>query len=83
MNTTFLRIRPINLLLQEDLRLSQGKVLNASYRLVLNPSSGEYDVKQYLLSGQWPLSSGWSALASYNYDIYERHDIESMVGSRI
>ena len=58
-----------------------GKVLNASYRLVLNPSSGEYDVKQYLLSGQWPLSYGWSALASYNYDIYERHDIESMVGT--
>ena len=58
-----------------------GKVLNASYRMVLNPSSGIYDVKQYLLSGQWPLSSGWSALASYNYDIYERHDIESMVGA--
>ena len=58
-----------------------GKVLNASYRMVLNPSSGVYDVKQYLLSGQWPLSSGWSALASYNYDIYERHDIESMLGA--
>ena len=49
--------------------------------MVLNPSSGVYDVKQYLLSGQWPLSSGWSALASYNYDIYERHDIESMLGA--
>jgi len=58
-----------------------GKVFNASYRQVLNPSSGVYDVKQYLLSGQWPLSSGWSGLASYNYDIYERHDIESMVGA--
>lgn len=58
-----------------------GKVLNASYRMVLNPSSGEYDVKQYLLSGQWPVSYGWSALASYNYDIYERHDIESMLGA--
>ncbi len=58
-----------------------GKVLNASYRMVLNPSSGVYNVKQYLLSGQWPLSSGWSALASYNYDIYERHDIESMLGA--
>lgn len=58
-----------------------GKVLNASYRQVRNPTSGIYDVKQYLLSGQWPLSSGWSALASYNYDIYERHDIESMLGA--
>ena len=58
-----------------------GKVLNASYRQVRNPSSGKYDVKQYLLSGQWPLTSGWSALASYNYDIYERQDIESMVGA--
>ena len=58
-----------------------GKVLNASYRMVLNPSSGEYDVKQYLLSGQWPLSYGWSALGSYNYDIYEQHDIESMLGA--
>ena len=58
-----------------------GKVLNASYRMVLNPDSNEYDVKQYLLSGQWPISSGWSALASYNYDIYERHDIEAMLGT--
>ena len=58
-----------------------GKVLNASYRMVLNPSSGIYDVKQYLLSGQWPLNAGWSALASYNYDIYERDDIESMIGA--
>jgi len=58
-----------------------GKVLNASYRMVLNPDSNEYDVKQYLLSGQWPISSGWSALASYNYDIYERHDIEAMMGT--
>ena len=58
-----------------------GKVLNASYRQVINPSSGIYDVKQYLVSAQWPLSSGWSALASYNYDIYERHDIESMLGT--
>ena len=58
-----------------------GKVLNASYRQVINPSSGIYDVKQYLLSGQWPLSSGWSALASYNYDIVENHDIESMLGA--
>jgi len=58
-----------------------GKVLNASYRMVLNPSSGIYNVKQYLLSGQWPLTLGWSALASYNYDIYERHDIESMLGA--
>ena len=62
-------------------RPEPGKVLNASYRMVLNPSSGKYDVKQYLLSGQWPLRSGWSALASYNYDIYERQDIESMVGA--
>ena len=58
-----------------------GKVFNASYRQVLNPSSGVYDVKQYLLSTQWPLSSGWSALASYNYDLYKRQDIESLIGA--
>ena len=34
-----------------------GKVFNASYRQVLNPSSGIYDVKQYLVSTQWPLTS--------------------------
>jgi len=56
-------------------------VFNASYRQVLNPSSGVYDVKQYLLSTQWPLSQGWSALASYNYDLYKRQDIESMIGA--
>jgi LPS-assembly protein len=58
-----------------------GKVFNASYRQVLNPSSNVYDVKQYLVSTQWPLSSGWSALASYNYDLYKRQDIESMIGA--
>lgn len=58
-----------------------GKVFNASYRQVLNPSSGVYDVKQYLVSAQWPLKSGWSALASYNYDLYKRQDIESMIGA--
>ena len=58
-----------------------GKVFNASYRQVLNPSSGIYDVKQYLVSTQWPLTSGWSALASYNYDLYKRQDIESMIGA--
>jgi LPS-assembly protein len=58
-----------------------GKVFNASYRQVLNPSSGIYDVKQYLVSTQWPITSGWSALASYNYDLYKRQDIESMVGA--
>ena len=58
-----------------------GKVFNASYRQVINPSSGVYDVKQYLVSTQWPLTSGWSALASYNYDLYKRQDIESMIGA--
>ena len=58
-----------------------GKVFNASYRQVLNPSSGVYDVKQYLVSAQWPLRSGWSALASYNYDLYKKQDIESMIGA--
>jgi LPS-assembly protein len=58
-----------------------GKVFNASYRQVLNPSSGIYDVKQYLVSTQWPLTSGWSALASYNYDLYKRQDIETMIGA--
>jgi len=58
-----------------------GKVFNASYRQVLNPSSGIYDVKQYLVSTQWPMTSGWSALASYNYDLYKRQDIESMIGA--
>ena len=58
-----------------------GKIINASYRKVINPTSGIYDVKQYLVSAQWPLSSGWSALASYNYDLYKRQDIESMIGA--
>ena len=62
MNITFLKIRPINLL-SGRFTPEPGKVLNASYRQVLNPSSGIYDVKQYLVSGQWPLTSGWSALS--------------------
>ncbi len=56
----FSEIQLISSRRQQDLGLNLERFLNASYRQVRNPSSGVYDVKQYLLSGQWPLTSGWS-----------------------
>jgi LPS-assembly protein len=64
-------------------RPEPGKVLNASYRLVRNPNNtntNDYDVKQYNISGQWPLGRGWSGLGSYNYDVKKSVVIESVAG---
>ncbi|MDA9088100.1 LPS assembly protein LptD, partial [Methylophilaceae bacterium] len=57
-----------------------GKLLNASYRLINNPASSASDVKQINIAGQWPLGSGWSSVARYNYDIKSSSLIESLAG---
>ena len=64
-------------------RPEPGKVLNASYRSVKNPNNTalkKYNIKQWNFSAQWPLFSGWSGIASYNYDILDSVVIEGMSG---
>tara|TARA_B100000035_G_scaffold210907_2_gene180608 strand:- start:1256 stop:3508 length:2253 start_codon:yes stop_codon:yes gene_type:complete len=57
-----------------------GKHLDASYRLIGNPASNEYDIKQINVAGQWPLGKGWSSVGRYNYDIKSSSIIEGLGG---
>jgi LPS-assembly protein len=56
-----------------------GKMLEASYRFINDPNSGE-DIKQANISGQWPLGSGFSSVGRYQYDIQNHGVIESLAG---
>ncbi len=57
-----------------------GKHIDASYRLIGNPASNKYDIKQINIAGQWPLSKGWSSVGRYNYDIKSSRIIEGLGG---
>jgi LPS-assembly protein len=57
-----------------------GKQIDASYRLIGNPASKEYDIKQINISGQWPIGKGWSSVGRYNYDIKSASVIEGLGG---
>ena len=57
-----------------------GKHIDASYRLIGNPTSNVYDIKQINIAGQWPLGKGWSSVGRYNYDIKSSSIIEGLGG---
>jgi LPS-assembly protein len=57
-----------------------GKHIDASYRLIGNPASNVYDIKQINIAGQWPLGKGWSSVGRYNYDIKSSSIIEGLGG---
>lgn len=52
----------------------RGKVLNLSYRETLNT------LRQTDVSTQWPLGTGWTGLARWNYSIRERRLLEGLAG---
>ena len=56
-----------------------GKIIDLSYRFINDPNSSS-DIKQVNISGQWPLGSGWSSVARYQYDLEEHEEIESLAG---
>lgn len=56
-------------------RPSSGQILNASYRI-----DRSTDLKQFDVSGQWPLFGGWQGVGRYNYSINEHRVIESIGG---
>ena len=56
-----------------------AKFINLSYRYLNDPNS-DNDIKQTNIYGQWPLGSGWSSVARYQYDLENNEEIESLLG---
>jgi LPS-assembly protein len=61
------------------------KVLNLSYRLdrtnqILGQNGVLEDVKQYDLSGQWPLTARWYGVGRLNYSIPDKTVTEGLAG---
>jgi len=60
------------------------KVLNATYRLdrnYVNPYTGQLDpLKQFDVSGQWPISRRWYAVGRVNYSIPDKTVAEGLLG---
>ena len=57
-----------------------GKLIDASYRLIRNPTDPNNDIKQFNLAGQWSLGGGWYTIGRYNYDIKKSRVVESLGG---
>jgi len=60
-----------------------GKVISIGYRYnrdLLNPTSSVNQISQIDVTGQWPLSGGWSGVGRYNYSLNENRIIETIGG---
>lgn len=60
-----------------------GKVISAGYRYnrdLLNAVNPVNQISQFDVTGQWPLSGGWSAVGRYNYSLDEHRIIETVGG---
>jgi len=51
-----------------------GKVLNMGYRYTRN------SLRQSDISAQWPLTARWFGVARWNYSIWDRRTLESLMG---
>jgi LPS-assembly protein len=51
-----------------------AKVLNASYRF------NRGTVRQFDISGQWPVAAGWYAVGRYNYSLLDKRLLEGLFG---
>ncbi|MCW5604642.1 MAG: LPS-assembly protein LptD [Burkholderiales bacterium] len=56
-----------------------GKLLNLAYRETVGPTQ-QTSIRQTDISGQWPLSSQWTALGRWNYSLLDRRSLESLAG---
>ena len=56
-----------------------GKQINTSYRFINDPNDGT-DIRQFNISGQWPLRGGLSSVGRYQYDLESHGNIESLAG---
>jgi len=60
-----------------------GKAFNASYRysrLQTDASGRPSELKQFDLSGQWPLGSGITLLGRWNYSLVDNKTLEAVAG---
>ncbi|MCX7176956.1 MAG: LPS-assembly protein LptD [Proteobacteria bacterium] len=60
-----------------------GKVISAGYRYnrdLLNPTAPVNQISQIDVTGQWPLTGGWSGVGRYNYSLDENRIIEAIGG---
>jgi len=60
-----------------------GKVLNASYRYnrtFNDPGLASNELRQFDLSGQWPVSERWTLLGRWNYSLSDRKTLEGVAG---
>ena len=53
----------------------QGKVLNLAYRQNVNSA-----IRQFDLSGQWPIASHWNAVGRWNYSVLDKRMLEGLAG---
>ncbi|MGH8688451.1 MAG: LPS-assembly protein LptD [Burkholderiales bacterium] len=51
-----------------------AKVLNYGYRF------NRGTIKQWDISGQWPVEGGWYAVGRYNYSLFDHAPVESLAG---
>jgi LPS-assembly protein len=56
------------------------KLLNASYKRVVNPADVKATSDQYELSGQWPITRQWYGIARYNFDLISNQVLNRVVG---
>ncbi len=56
------------------------KLLNASYKRVVNPVDEKATSDQYELSGQWPITRQWYGMARYNFDLISNQVLNRVVG---
>lgn len=55
-----------------------GKVLNASYNYNADTA---IPIKQFDLSGQWPINAQWQVVGRYNYSFLQHQPIEIIAGA--
>jgi LPS-assembly protein len=56
------------------------KLLNASYKRVINPADAKATSDQYELSGQWPITRQWYGIARYNFDLISNQVLNRVAG---
>lgn len=65
-----------------DLQYSPGpgKVLNFGYRMDRTPAADKDRLKQFDISGQWPIATGWYGVARWNYSLKDKKPLEVLAG---
>ncbi len=60
-----------------------GSAFNASYRYtrtLTDPTAGPETLKQFDLSGEWPVTPNWTLLGRWNYSLQDKKTLEAIAG---